>query len=218
MAFDYPNQHLAGLTVFIYFGNTTTIGEDLTQSGSSSSSWFFANTPVSQRNLRLLGTTDSGTGFIMNFELEPITGLLTLPNDVSGVTANYNSFNNRAPILLTPGTFLPKSQRPVQRQDMHGQYHANIPNFYPASLNLEVVKTVPGEEIINPIAEQILNAYHFLLVDQSSEKAYEGPVLSDRHLSVGKGFEPFFPVEILVEEFGSFDPDTETIDWGAFKN
>ena len=76
MTFDYISRHLKGLTIFAFYGATKYTSEVMSGSGTD---WTFAHTPVSQQGLRLIGTNDSGTGYILNYELEPISGELTLP-------------------------------------------------------------------------------------------------------------------------------------------
>jgi hypothetical protein len=219
MSFDYANQELKGLTIFAFYGQISHTSEALSGSGTT---WYFANTPVSQQGLRLIGTNDSGTGFILNYEIEPISGQLTLPESWSGVTANYNQYSGTVQFLTETGTWDPKTQKPRQRQSMWGNWHTNIPNMKPSSVMFSVVRTTPGEQVLNFVADQVIRAKWFLLMDGESGKAYEGHLLSDRSFSVNKGYEPFIKVELLCEWFGSFDPDANSgsgvIDWTGFDN
>lgn len=219
MGWDYANQHLKGLTIFAYYGAIYHSAEVMSGSGTD---WTFANTPVSQQGLRLIGTNDSGTGFIMNYELEPISGQLTLPESWSGVTAYYNQYSGSIQFVTETGTWRPKTQRPRQRQSMWGNWHTQIPNMKPSSVDFKVVKTTPGETVLNLVADQVIRANWFLLMDGQSNKAYEGNLLSDRSFSVNKGYDPFIKCELLCEFFGSFDMDGNSgsgvIDWSAFDN
>jgi len=219
MGFDYADQRLKGLTIFAYFGAIYHSAENLSGSGTD---WTFANLPVSQQGLRLIGTNDSGTGFIVNYELEPISGALTLPESWSGVTANYNQYSGSIQFLTETGTWNPKTQRPRQRQSMWGNWHTNIPNMKPNSLPFKVVRTTPGENVLNYVADQVIRARWFILMDGASNKAYEGYLLSDRSFSVNKGYEPFIAGELLPQYFGSFDrtgnSGSGVIDWSGFDN
>ena len=219
MAFDFANQRLKGLTIFSFFGKITHTGESLSGSGTD---WTFANTPVSQQGLRLIGTNDSGTGFILNYELEPISGQLTLPEVLTDVTATYNQYSGTIQFVVETGTWQPKTTRPRQDQDIYGSFHANIPNMKPSSVDFKVILSTPGENALNFVAGQVIRANWFILMDGASNKAYEGYLLSDRSFSVNKGYEPFIPGELLVEFFGSFDIDGNSgsgvINWSAFNN
>lgn len=219
MPFDYLNQSLKGLTIFAFYGSTLYTNESLSGSGTD---WTFANTPVSQQGLRLIGTNDSGTGFVLNYELEPISGALTLPESWSGVTANYRQYIGSVQFLTETGTWNPKTSRPVQRQSMWGNWHTTMTNMIPSSVLFKVVRTTPGEQVLNLVAEMVITAKWFILMDGESEKAYEGNLLSDRSFSVNKGYDPFIPGELLPQYMGSFDPDGNSgsgvIDWSAFTN
>lgn len=219
MPFDYGSQHLKGLTIFAFYGNSYHSAESLSGSGTD---WQFSHTPVCQRGLRLMGTGVSGTGFILNYELEPISGQLTTPAPYSSVTANYYHYSGSIQFILEPETWDPAITRPTQRRDIWGGSHANVPNVKPASVSFNVVRTTPGEQVLTYIADMVITADWFILMDAMSGKAYEGNLLSNRVFSVDKGYEPFIPFELLVESFGSFDPDgasgSGVIDWKAFEN
>lgn len=219
MPFDYANQNLKGLIIFAFYGSVTHVGESLSGSGTD---WTFANPVVSQQGLRLIGTNDSGTGMIMNYELEPISGQLTLPESWSGVTANYSQYLGQFQFVTETGTWGPKTQRPRQRQSMWGNWHTFIPNMKPASVNFKVVLTTPGENVLNLLATSVIRARWFLLMDGESNKAYEGYLLSDRSFSVNKGYDPFIKAELLPQYFGSFDrtgnSGSGVIDWSGFES
>ena len=217
MSFDYLNQSLKGLTIFAFYGSVLHTAESLSGSGTD---WTFTYTPVSQQGLRLIGTNDSGTGFILNYTLEPISGQLTLPESWNSVTATYNEYLGQFQFLCESETFGPKTTRPVQRQSMWGNYHTTIPNLKPSSVPFTVVRTTPGETVLNLLATSVTRARWFLLMDLASEKAYEGHLISDRSLSVNKGYEPFIPCELLVENFGSFSiiSGSGVINWTAYDN
>lgn len=209
MAFDNTLIHQKGLEVFAYFGQSGTTGEALSGTGTN---WSFANTPVSTQGMRLFGVNDSGTGFVLNWELEPLSGTMVTNESFASITANYNSYPFFTSFLVDTASWNANLPVPEQRQDIDADWHATLPFLRPRELNFRVVQTA-AETILNFVSIQVLNAYYFLVIDQVSKKAYEGPIISDRVLAINKGFEPFVPAKVLPQKFGKFDPDTHTIDW-----
>ena len=220
MDFNIYNSRLplSGLGIFVFFGNTHHTLESLSGSGVN---WQFGYMPVCQRGMRLIGTNASGTGFILNYELEPISGALTLPESWHSVTATYYNYSGAAAFQLDPGSWLPDIRTPSQQEDIWGGSHAVVPNVIPAGVKFTVIRTTANDTIIGLIAPLIIKACWFLLMDPASGLAYEGNVISQRMFAVDKGNEPFIPCQMTVENFGSFTIDPSgsgSIDWQAFTN
>jgi hypothetical protein len=219
MPFQYNTLSLKGLTLFVFYGNTFHTSESVSGSGTS---WTLSNTPVSQRGFRLIGTGVYGSGFCLNYTLDPITGDLTTSGSYSSLLANYYSYSGSGQFLIEPSSFQPKSTTPNQRTDIWNGHHINLPNYKPAMLSFNIIRTQPSETVLNYVAEMVIRANWFIVMDGRSGKAYEGNVISDRVFSVDKGDEPFIPFQMFVEYFGSFDIDGNSgsgaIDWKAYDN
>jgi hypothetical protein len=217
-----------GCYVTIYFGNTRLTGKTLTPDPAATPDdhlFYFANTPVSTRNLRLIGTVGADTEYIVNYDLEPISGALTVDAALpayDSIDADYFYYTN-----LTDGldilvkdyhvTF-PKHSSVI---DIFGQPHFQDQNNYPYNVNFKVVLT--SEDQRNLLTQAMFWNHYFILIDKNFDasyghRAFEGPIWSDEQGSMYKGASYLLPIELNVQQFGSYNATTDEITWGFWEN
>lgn len=219
--FEPLNPNVQGRTIFAYFGNSGTVGEGLTGAGTE---WFFANTPIvsNMDDIRLLGSRSGVPFFIVNFEVEPLSGKLTVNStDATGltaITANYQSYLGLTQFVVSTGSFVPGFSTPTPRQDIGGMWHYTRKNTYPQNLNFNIIQNFDNIAFKLFASDAIVKSEQFLVIDLITRRTYEGFLTSPQMLTVQKGEDPLIPVTLFVQPFGKYDVDTDEIDWTADKN
>ena len=204
---NYPG--IDGCKLTIYFNNTRVAAEVLNATADDHV-FTFDNTPVSTRNLRLIGTVGADSEFIVNFDLEPISGTLTIDAALpayDSVTARYFYYTN-----LTDGfDILTQNYKVVFPQiqsevDIFGQPRYQERNNYPHKVTFDVI--LSNEVQRNLLTESMFYGYHFIVLDRNigaeyGLRAYEGPIWSDEQGSIYKGRPFFLPITLMVQQFGN---------------
>jgi hypothetical protein len=177
--------------------------------------------PISTKNIRLVGTKGGDSEFIVNFDLEPISGTLTVDASLpayDSISASYYYYVNVTDgVDILTQNFMVEFPRPVSDVDIWGQPHYSEINNYPHKLKMNVVLTAESQR--NLLTEAMFNAYYFLVIDKNFDstfglRAYEGPLWSDEQGSIGKGASYLLPIELMVQQFGRYDATTNEITWG----
>lgn len=209
------DPNLRSCYLHIWFGNVAVNNELL---GGSQLDWTFANTPVSTRELRVTGNFSGNIGPIVNYTLEPMNGSLTTITPYSDVEVDYNYYSGSGTLLLDTGSFKPKTDDPPSRRSTDGSYHYTIPNTIPKEIKFDAFIEIDSRAAKAFVNLSIVNSWFYLVVDEVAFAAYEGPIRSDQFLSVQKGDPIFVPMKVFVQKFGTWNPDTQLINWEAFKS
>lgn len=219
---------MQGCKITVYFGNTRVTGETLTPDPAATPDdhlFFFAHHPVSTRNLRLIGTIGGVTEFIVNYDLEPISGALTvgaaLPayDSIDADYFYYVNITDGVDVLVQDYRVLfPKH---AGEADMFGQPHFQDQNNYPQTVSFKLV--LSGEWERNLLTEAMFGNFYFILIDKNFDatyghRAFEGPLWSEEQGSLYKGASYLLPIELNVQQFGSYDLTTDEITWGFWEN
>ena len=154
--------------------------------------------------------TGTGTAqeFIVNFDLEPISGTLTVNADLPAydeVEADYYYYIDFDIDILTQN-FKTEFPKPIAELDIWGQPHYQVKNNYPHKVTFRVVLT--NETQRNLLTKSMFYADYFILMDKNIDndfglRAYEGPIWSNEQGSVQKGASYLLPIELMVEQFGA---------------
>jgi len=200
-----------GCRIYIYWGCSAYIeDETLTADGAEDRVAWFANTPVSTRNLRVVGYIGADWEFVVNFDLEPLTGRLVYSGDLpiyDSVHVWYYYYEDYEFDILTTQykvTF-PKWSADV---DIFGQPRYADHNNYPHAVNFNMV--LDTEVLRNLLSEAMFLGCYFLLIDKGIPEEYgiraiEGPLWSDQQGSIYKGASYQLPIELQVQQFGGYD-------------
>ena len=200
-----------GCKINIYFKNTRVTAETLNTTGDDHV-FTFDHAPVSTKNLRLVGTFGGVNEFIVNYDLEPISGKLTVAAALPAYTAivadyfYYANIEDGIDILVQD--YRVSFPKPVADIDIWGQPHYQIHNNYPHVVRFKVV--LSNEAQRNLLTEATFHAAYFLLLDKNigetyGLRAYEGPLWSDEQGSIRKGASFLLPIELFVQQFGNID-------------
>lgn len=208
--------NLDGNYISIYFGHTRHSNESLTLDPylADDHTWYFAHTPVSQKNLRLLGTKSGNNSFIVNYTLEPLTGKLVVDSSLpayDSIAAWYFSYTDYELDVLTKG-WKPISRTPSPEIDIFGKPWYTVHNFYPAYIDFRIVITSEAQRAL--LTEPMFKASYFIAIDKGipqeyAQRAYEGPIYSDEQLSMYKGYSNLIPTKLFVQGFGKYTPSIE---------
>jgi len=185
--------------------------EALVQDAINARVWWFANVPVSTENLRLVGTIGADSEFIVNYNMEPLTGRLTIDpalpiyDSVAAWYWHYTGLNDGVDLLVV--NYKVEFPKLVSEVDIWAQPHYQKHNNYPHSVSFSLV--LSSESMRNLLTESMFYGYYFILLDknigyQYGLRAFEGPLWSDEQGSVKKGLTPLLPIEIFVQEFGMY--------------
>lgn len=210
--------------ITIYFGHTRVSNEALDVDVGDDHIWYFDHAPVSTENLRLIGTVGGESEFIVNFDLEPISGTLTvdaaLPayDSIAAWYFYYVEIEDGADILIQD--YRVEFPRLISNVDIFGQPHYQVHNNYPHKVSFKVVLTNEAQR--NLLTEAMFYSYYFILIDKNigatyGLRAYEGPIWSNEQGSIRKGASYLLPIELMVEQFGSYDADDNEITWGFYE-
>lgn len=210
----YPNRPIAaGCRVYLYWGCSVYVSnETLTKDGVETDTHWFANTPVSTRRIRLVGWIGADWEFIVNAELEPLTGRLTcaaaLP-EYDSVHAWYYYYESYEFNIITQNykVLFPKW---VSEIDIWGQPRFADHKNYPHEVPFKIV--IDTETARNLLTESMFNGCYFLLIDRGIPedygiRAFEGPLHSDEQGSLYKGASYLVQVELQPQNFGRYEPE-----------
>ncbi len=196
-----------GCRIYFHFGCTRATDEALTQDGVETDTWWTDFTPVSTKNIRLVGTIGADTEFIVNFDLEPLTGRITIDDtlpEYDSISASYYHLTDIEGDIMTVGykVFFP---RPISEADMFGQPHYQIHNNYPEKVTGRLVLETDTSR--NLLTEATFYACYFIMKDTGTGatfgvRAFEGPIWSDEQGSLQKGASYLMPFELSVQQFG----------------
>ena len=207
--------------VSLYWGCSVYVeNETLTKDAVETDTHWFANYPVSTRRLRVVGFIGADWEFVVNFDLEPLTGRLTvaaaLP-EYDSIHAWYHYYDNIELKVITTNyqvTF-PKW---VSEIDIWGQPRFADHNNYPHAVNFNIVMAT--ESARNLLTESMFNGCYFLVLDINTPeefglKVFEGPLWSDQQGSIFKGASYLLPIEVQPQQFGRYEPERSGIITGT---
>lgn len=207
------NRVIEEYGVSIYYGCDRISEETLSNDAVNDHVFWFAHAPVSTRDLRLKGYIGADWEYIVNFDLEPLTGRLTAAAALpayDSVDAWYNYYNSYELRILTVD-FKVESPSLVSDLDIWGQPHYTVHANYPSDVNFKLV--LRSEPQRNWLTESTLRSCYFLLIDKGIPetygiRAYEGPIWSSEQASLYKGASPFLPIKLMVQQFGLYSLET----------
>lgn len=198
-----------GSFISVYFGHTRVTAEAATQ--STTRVWHLDHYPVSGKNIRVRGTIGADENVVVNYELEPLTGRITMDNalpEFDSVEVDYFYYVNiEDGVDILTRDFKVEFPRPTAEITIFGQPHYTIHNNYPHKLSFKIV--LEREGLRNLLTESMFHADYFLVVDKNigrdvGIRAYEGPLWSDETGSIYKGFSHLVPIELFVQNYGLF--------------
>lgn len=200
-----------GCKVDIFFGHTRVANEILSAHPDDDHTFIFANTHISTQNLRIVGTFGGNDEFVINYDLEPITGRLTigaaLPvySQVKVSSAHYVNLTDTLQILTKDYKVL--FPRPVGEPDIFGQPVFQNLNNYPDKVTLKTPLTNEAQR--NLLTEAMFRSFYFTLIDNNTgfatgQRCFEGEIWSDEQGSVKKGAPILLPIELFPNQFGLF--------------
>jgi len=215
---------IEGCKITIYFGHTRVTDEALGATGDDHV-WTFVHSPVGTKNLRLIGTIGADSEYIVNYDLSPIAGILTvaavLPayDSISASYYRYANITDGVDILVQD--YKVEFPKPVADIDIWGQPHYQEHNNYPHKVSFKVVLSAEGQR--NLLTESMFRSFRFILIDKNIDetyglRAFEGPLWSDEQGSIKKGASYLLPIELMVQQFGLYDLDDNEITWGFWEN
>ena len=210
----YPQRPIAaGCRVYLYWGCSAYVSDEtLTKDNTETHVHWFANYPVSTRRCLLAGHIGADWEFIVNAELEPLTGRLTcaavLP-EYDSVHAWYYYYENYELNIMTQGyqVLFPKWSSEIS---IWGQPKFADHNNYPHEVPFRIV--LDTEAARNLLSESMFLGCYFLLIDKGIPegygiRAFEGPLHSDEQGSLYKGASYLLPVELQPQNFGGYEPE-----------
>lgn len=205
-----------GCRIYIYWGCARETAEALTKDGTETDTWWFDNIPVSTKNIRLLGTIGAASEFIVNFDLEPLTGRLTCGDELpeyDSISASYFYYEDLELNVLTD-SYMVVFPKLTSEVDIWGQPHYQVHNQYPHKLTFNVV--LYGETMRNLLTEAMFKACYFLVLDKGTGatygvRAFEGPIHSNEQGSLYKGASYLMPTELMVQQFGLVQEASEGV-------
>lgn len=174
-------------------------------------------------NEGVLGT-GTASDFIVNFDLEPLTGTITIAAALpayDNVNSAYFYYVNTADgIDILTQKFRTVFPRPTAKKDIWGQPHYQIHNNYPHKITLKVVLAAESQR--NLLTEAMFGSAYFIAIDRNFDstygfRAYEGPLWSDEQGSIFKGASYLLPIELFVEQFGRYNATLDEITWGFWE-
>lgn len=222
---------IKGCKVQVYWGHTRVTLGDMVVDGGDDHVWYFygneatplQHAPISSKKLIILATEGATTRPLVNYELEPIEGTLTVPAAMpayDSIEASYYYYNS-TPLDLTTRGFRVETLPHSYDVDIYNQPHYCVHNQYPSKVKFDLVLTSEAQR--NLLTESLMHSYYFILIDNQIDagyglRAYEGPIRSDEQWSVYKGENYLLPIEMDVQNFGIYDSTSDTIDWTAYWN
>lgn len=205
--------NLNGNYLSIYFGNTRRTADVLTADPFGDDHiFYFPYYPVSTRKLWIQGYYGGSWHWILNYQIEPLNGKLTVAAHLPAYTqvkANYFRYVNYELDILTKN-FKPIPRTPQADIDCWNQAHYTIHNFYPDRLEFGIVGTRESQRAL--FTEAMFFAYYFIIIDKGipqeyAMRAYEGPLFSEEQLSMYKGYSNVMPSTCYIQEFGKYTPE-----------
>lgn len=202
---------IQGCLINLYWGFTRVWNEALTQDPVETDTWWFANSPVSTKDLRLVGTEGADSEFIVNFDLEPLSGRLTIaaavdqPGGFDSISASYFYYLNVEVSIITKN-YKVEFPRLTSEVDIFAQPHYQVHNAYPHKVTFKIALTEERQR--NLLSEAVFRAAYFIMLDKGigttyGVRAYEGPLWSDEQSSINKGMSYMLPIELMCQQFGS---------------
>jgi len=210
---------IKNLLVSVYWGNTLATDETLTADavevhdpGVAGGVYWTDHFPVNTdaRYWRMIGWVGAEWAFIENFDLEPLTGRITLFNGYpifDSVHLWYSYYINYEFDIPTKDYKTPLAQNPGE-PDVFGQTRRTKLNRYPATVDFKWI--LFNESVRNLLTESMMKNYNFLLLDNNIDetyglRAFEGGFVSDAQGSIFKGESYLMPMIMEVEQFGIVD-------------
>ena len=179
-------------------------------SGFDLKTYWLEHFPVNTDNLRLIGYIGADWAFLGNFDLEPLTGRITIPDNYPAfdeIHAWYNYYINVEFDILTKDFMVPLP-RSTPELDVNKKPIYTKGTRYPSTVDFKMV--LVNEHMRNLLTESILHNYNFLLLDtgipeQYGLRAYEGGMVSDEQGSIFKGYSYLMPTTLEIQQFGLVD-------------
>lgn len=212
--------------ISLYWGCSEFVSnETLTKDTIETDTHWFANYPVSTRRLRVIGYIGADWEFIVNFDLEPLTGRLT----VAAALPEYDSvhawyyYYDQVELKVITTQYQVTFPKWVAEIDIFGQPRFADHNNYPHAVNFNIV--MDTESARNLLSESMFLGCYFLVLDKNIPetyglRAFEGPLWSDQQGSLFKGASYLLPIEVQTQQFGAYEPErsgtiTDTADPGG---
>lgn len=179
-------------------------------SGQNLKTYWLEHFPVNTDDLRLIGFIGADWAFLGNFDLEPLTGRITIPDIYPAfdeIHAWYTHYINFEISMLTKDFMVPLP-RATPEIDVARKPIYTKGTRYPSTVDFKMV--LVNEHQRNLLTESILHNYNFLLLDtgipeQYGLRAYEGGMVSDEQGSMFKGYSYLMPTVLEVQQFGLVD-------------
>ncbi len=219
------NPHVEGLTLYTFYGNTRQTSA-LFGSGTT---WYFPSvtdtTPIVRDDMRLIGYRGvANPFFIVNFQVEPITGTLTLNTaDSTGIThisGTYDQYNGFTQFVIGTDTWDPSIPDPSGNTDITGRTIYDVKYSILNRLDFSIMMRTENVAINGVVSDAIEKSEQFMILDAQTDRAYEGFLRSKNFRSVNKGKNPFAPATLYVQQYGTMTAVSgviESIDWeGAY--
>ena len=218
-----------GCYVGVYYGHTRINSAPMVVDGGDDHIWYFygneatplAHYPVSTQNLIIIATLAGVSRVLVNYELEPLQGSITIGAALpafDSVTASYYYYNSSDNALLTHGFEVDFPEHNFELS-IFGEPVYTLSHNFPTKVRFDVVLTSESQR--NLLTEAMQYGYFFILIDKYIDagyglRAYEGPIQSNEQASFFKGKPYLLPIVLEVQQCGVWAEATDTIDWTAF--
>jgi hypothetical protein len=208
-------NELLPLHLTVWIGHTRETLHALNDLGGGV--WEFPHVPVSTQNLIVIGTLAGVSRVLVNYDLEPIQGTLTMSTDYpafDSVVASFYHYVASAKVLTKD--FQVEYTAPGFEQNIYGKPVYVLSMQFPTKLTFNVILSAENQR--NLLTESVENGYFFLVIDNNTVatygiRAWEGPIFSNDISSFFKGKPYLLPITLNVAQHGFYDDTADEITW-----
>lgn len=202
-------RYAQGSFLYVFWGCDRIADETLTADTVNDHVFWTDYSPVSTKGLILRGYVGADWEFVVNFDLEPLSGRITVDASLpayDSIHAWYGYYENQELDIVTKDYRVTFPQL-MAEVDMWGQPHYSVHNNYPTKVSFKWV--LFNEESRNLLTESMFSSCYFILIDKGTSatygiRAFEGPIWSDEQGSLFKGASYLLPIEVMVQQFGLY--------------
>jgi hypothetical protein len=218
-----------GCHVGVYWGHTRVTSAPMVVDGGDDHIWYFygneatplAHKPVSTQNLIIIATLAGVSRVLVNYEIEPLQGSITIGAALpafDSVTASFYYYNATPLSILTKDFDVPYPEHNYELS-IFGEPVYTLNHNYPAKVEFKFVMSAEVQRHL--LTESMERGYFFILIDRYIDatyglRAYEGPIVSGEVAAFQKGKSYLLPIVLEVQQRGLWTEATNTIDWTAF--